>query len=135
MFEQSREFKVLHKTNPLTKSTGTSIPTIITTSRSTTTPITSTTTAFTLFLVDLTHTNSTTTITTICVKKSVRACDKKNTLNKKITVKNRSLYFAQIFFSYGSLLLCKKCIFPNSEKLHSYFTYATVQMRLLSIEL
>ena len=78
MFEQAREFKVLHKTNPLIKSTGTSIPTIITTSRSTTTPITSTTTAFTLFLVDFTQTNSTTTITTVLVKKFVRACAKKN---------------------------------------------------------
>ena len=50
MFEQAREFKLLHKTNPLTKSTGTSIPNIITTSPSTTTPITSTTTTYTLFL-------------------------------------------------------------------------------------
>ena len=135
MSKQARELKVLHKTNPLTKSTGTSIPTIITTSRSTTTPITSTTTAFTLFLGNLTQTNSTTTITTVattitttntttaptaksyytnsitttgapnlaylfCVKKFVRACGKKNTLNKKIQVKNLSVCCAQVFL-YG----------------------------------
>ena len=127
MFEQSREFKVLHKTNPLTKSTGTSIPTIISTSRSTTTPITSTTTAFTLFLVDLTHTNSTTTITTIRVKKSVRACGKKNTLNKKIPVKNRSVYFAQIFFRMAHFYCVKSASF---QILKNYIvTLHTLQYR------
>ena len=100
MFEQARQFKVLHKANPLTKSTGTSIPTIFTTSPSTNTPITSTTTTYTLFLGDRTQTNSTTT-TTIATTMSITITITTTTTNTTTNTTNTTTNTNTLFLRGG----------------------------------